>query len=291
MTMNGSCLCGTLRYQVDAPFFSMINCHCARCRKHHGAPFATFGIAPAASLKWQQGADAVVAGEAAPGMPRMFCSRCGSPAPTISESNGLAFVPVGTLDDDPGVRADGHYFVGSKAGWYELTDTLPRHDRYAPEMGDAPGLPDPTPAAASEGHVAGSCLCGKVAYELRSPVAMFQCHCRRCRKARGAAHGANLFCKVEDFHWLRGEEMVVDYKLPEARYYAVAFCRQCGSAVPRISLERGIVVVPVSGLDADPGIRPMAHIFVGSKAGWFDITDQLEQFAEGPPSMMPQPPR
>jgi len=29
-----------------------------------------------------------------------------------------------------------------------------------------------------------------------------------------------------------------------------------------------------------PGIRPSKHIFVGSKAPWFDITDELPQYAE-----------
>jgi hypothetical protein len=129
---------------------------------------------------------------------------------------------------------------------------------------------------------------------MKNPIALFQCHCTRCRKARGAAHGANVFCKIDDFQWTHGEERVTDYKLPEAKYYGVAFCNQCGAAVPRVSKERGIVVVPVSGLDSDPGMRPMAHIFVGSKAPWFEITDSILQYPEAPPSFGPPaaaPPR
>jgi len=30
--------------------------------------------------------------------------------------------------------------------------------------------------------------------------------------------------------------------------------------------ERGVVMVPMSALDQDPGLRPQAHIFAGSKA-------------------------
>ena len=33
----------------------------------------------------------------------------------------------------------------------------------------------------------------------------------------------------------------------------------------------------------DPGIRPMFHIFVGSKAPWHEITDLLPQYDELPP--------
>jgi hypothetical protein len=60
------------------------------------------------------------------------------------------------------------------------------------------------------------------------------------------------------------------FPLPGALYFGVAFCRECGSDVPRTSVARGGVVIP-------------AHIFVGSKANWFEITDRLPQHQELPP--------
>lgn len=287
MKMHGSCLCGTLQYDVEAPLTAMLNCHCSRCRKQHGAPFATFGTAPASALHWVSGEDQVVSHAASPGGARHFCRHCGSPAPSVMAAMDLAIIPVGTLEGDPGLRPEQHFFVGSKAAWHTISDALPQHERFPPEFGDMQGLPDPAPIASSPTHIAGSCLCGEVRYELQNPITMFQCHCTRCRKARGAAHGANLFCRLDDFRWTQGEERVVDYKLPEAKYYGVAFCNQCGASVPRASKERGIVVVPVSGLDTDPGMRPVAHIFVASKAPWFEITDAIQQFPEGPPSFGP----
>jgi hypothetical protein len=53
--------------------------------------------------------------------------------------------------------------------------------------------------------------------------------------------------------------------------------------MPRISRERDIVVVPAGSLDTDPGVRPTAHIYVGSKANWFEITDALPQHEAAPP--------
>ena len=276
MTIQGSCLCGTLRFEVSKPFTAMLHCHCSRCRKEHGAPFATFATTPIDGLRWLAGRDAVVSYAVAPGGPRHFCGRCGSPAPSTQESMGIAFVPVGLLEGDPGMRPQGHLFVGSKAPWHAIHDDLPQHEKYPPEFGDLPGLPDPCPVEVTQGQIAGSCLCGEIAYELTNPVAMFQCHCSRCRRARGAAHGANLFCKT------------ADYQLPEARFYGVAFCRRCGASVPRVSAERGVVVVPASGLDTDPGLGPTAHIFVESKAPWFQISDSLQQYPEGPPSFAPR---
>jgi len=105
-----------------------------------------------------------------------------------------------------------------------------------------------------------------------------------CRRARSAAHTTNVFAKVEDFAFTRGEELVAQYKVPEALRFGVAFCTRCGSKVPRVSRERGIVVAPVGALDTDPLMRPQANIYVASKAPWFDITDDLPQYAEMPPA-------
>ena len=38
----------------------------------------------------------------------------------------------------------------------------------------------------------------------------------------------------------------------------------------------------MGSLDDDPGVRPSLHIFVGSKAPWYDITDKLPQFDKFP---------
>jgi hypothetical protein len=287
MTIQGSCLCGALRYEITGPFIDMVYCHCSRCRKQQGAPFATIGAVATGDLHWIAGESEVARFTAAPGGPRHFCPHCGSPAPIAIPQLDLTFVPVGTLEGDPGMRAQSHIFAGSRASWHVITDALPQHAGYPPQYGGGAGLPDAGPVQAHAGHVAGSCLCGDVTYEFGKPVALYQCHCTRCRKARGSAHGANLFCRIEDFHWTRGEDQVVDFALPGARFYGVAFCGKCGASVPRVSVGRGIVVIPASGLDTDPGLTPAAHIFVESKAPWFDITDDLPQHAEGPPSFVP----
>jgi hypothetical protein len=62
---------------------------------------------------------------------RPFCRRCGSNVPS-DHIPGFVIVPLGNLDDDPGVRPLAHIFVGSKAPWYEIADALPQHAEYAP---------------------------------------------------------------------------------------------------------------------------------------------------------------
>jgi hypothetical protein len=64
------------------------------------------------------------------------------------------------------------------------------------------------------------------------------------------------------------------------------FCRKCGS--PLVSTDRGNVTEVVLGtVDGDPGVRPGEHIFVRSKAPWYEIADALPRFEAWPPGMKP----
>ena len=77
--------------------------------------------------------------------------------------------------------------------------------------------------------IRGSCLCGAVAFAVRAPFLFFQyCHCSRCRKRSGSAHGANLLVKAAQLTWTRGEASVKRYELPTAEYYCTGFCGVCG---------------------------------------------------------------
>jgi hypothetical protein len=280
---SGTCLCGTVRYELDGPFTAMSHCHCSMCRKHHGAPFATFVVAAYSSFRWRSGEDALVQFASSSQGVRSHCRHCGSVGPTLMAEAGMAFAPAGNLDGDLGIEPQAHMFAGSKAGWYTITDSLPQHAGMPPEFGGGLGLERPV-VAQREGIADGSCLCGAVAFEYRAPLKMYQCHCSRCRRARSAAHGANVFVNLADFAFKRGEELVAQYKPPEAQRFTTAFCTRCGGKAPSVQRARGVVVVPAGTLDTDPLMRVQAHIFVASKAPWFEITDAIPQYAELPPS-------
>jgi hypothetical protein len=279
--MKGRCLCGAVRYEIAGPLQMMIHCHCSMCRKHHGSAFATFVAAPLSGYKLTSGADHIVGYQSSPNGQRSFCRVCGSAAPSVAKEMDMVFCPAGNLEGDLDMRPTAHYFVGSKAPWHEITDSLPQYVEYPPEFGIG-GVERHIPTA-KENSVTGSCLCGDVAFEVTgAPTRSANCHCTRCRRGRSAAHASNLFYPLVQFSFLRGEASITDYRVPEARFFAVAFCNRCGGAAPRISRERGLVVVPAGILDSDPGCGPAAHIFVGSKANWFDITDSLPQYVEMP---------
>ena len=281
MMSHARCLCEAVTWELDGPFEWMSHCHCSRCRKAHGAAFATYVAGPAAGFRLH-GAEHVVRWESAPGFVRCFCGRCGSVVPGDAVE-GRAFVPAGNFDADPGVRPLAHIFVASKAPWFEISDDLPRFDAY-PAGVDAPVLPD-RPPLDPPGKPRGSCLCGGVTYVIEgAPIRCWSCHCSRCRRARSAAHASNLISTADGLRFTRGEELLRSYKVPDAQHFTHMFCRTCGSSMPRIDRTRGLAIVPMGSLDDDPGMHPQAHIFVASKAPWYTIADALPQYAEYPPS-------
>ena len=136
----------------------------------------------------------------------------------------------------------------------------------------------------SDHEITGSCLCQQVAYVVRGNLGVFQyCHCSRCRKFSGSAFASNLWVSPGDFDWLRGEELVGRYELPEARHFATSFCRLCGSSLPWLAQSGKAVVVPAGTLDGDPGIRPFQNIFCASRALWYTGPDSLPEYDELPP--------
>lgn len=284
--LNGSCLCGGVTYQISEPLENFTHCHCSMCRKVHGSMFGSY--LRTRQVVFTQGEELIANYESSKGFERCFCGRCGSVLPEKVEGAEYNFVPAGGLDDDVGIRPEKHIFASSKAEWYQITDELPRVDEYD-EVAQEQGL---TTIAQDDrgnkhsGHVGGSCLCGDVAFQFKAGSAklMMQCHCTRCRKVKGAAHASNVFVAPEDFAWLKGEARVVDYSLPEADRFGNSFCKNCGSSVPRQSVNSPMVNVPAGSLDDDPGIQPKANIYVGSKANWFEISDEVPQHDEMPPS-------
>jgi hypothetical protein len=114
----------------------------------------------------------------------------------------------------------------------------------------------------------GSCLCGAVRYTATGEAQRFyHCHCSRCRKASGTGHASNLFLKGT-LQWDAGQDLVQNFKLPQAERFSNSFCRICGGRVPRFVEAMGIVFIPAGSLDEEPSLRPQARIFVGSRASW-----------------------
>ncbi|MET0547441.1 MAG: GFA family protein [Caulobacterales bacterium] len=131
------------------------------------------------------------------------------------------------------------------------------------------------------GEHTGSCLCGEVRFEILGAFdGFFLCHCSRCRKGSGSAHGANLFSTTATLNWLSGEDMVKTFDVEGTRHRR-SFCNTCGSPLPRFH-KNGWLVAPAGGFDSAIEKRPDAHIFTGSRANWDHLLEDVPAFEEFP---------
>ena len=125
---EGSCLCGEVGYEITGAPVRMMNCHCSRCRLGRGAAHATNVFYKLDQFQWVRGAPSVTEYKVPDARfhTSAFCSRCGAKVPRVSPERGIVAVPAGSLDTDPGLRAQAHIFVADKAPWFEITGTLPQ---------------------------------------------------------------------------------------------------------------------------------------------------------------------
>ena len=103
------------------------------------------------------------------------------------------------------------------------------------------------------------------------------CHCSRCRAATGSAFKALAGVEREKFEITKGADTLFTYGEPDAHDTR---CAVCGSLLFSVVRKGEYVHVAMGSLVDAPSIRPSEHIYVGSKAPWFDITDDLPQAAE-----------
>jgi hypothetical protein len=126
--IQGSCLCGGIRYEIAGEIHDVQNCHCSMCQKAHGAAFATYAGVDPHDVHFTQGAELIARFRSSNEAERSFCSRCGSnlmfePTATPHE----AWIAVGGFDSEIRERPGHHIFVDSKAPWFEISDDLPRY--------------------------------------------------------------------------------------------------------------------------------------------------------------------
>lgn len=121
----------------------------------------------------------------------------------------------------------------------------------------------------------GRCGCGAVAYAVDDAFAYAVCcHCSLCRRATGAAFKPLAGIARDRLRVTEGAESMLIVGAPT---WHDARCRLCGSLLYAVVRDGTFVHVAMGTLVDDPTIRPTAHIFVGSKAPWYTITDDLPQ--------------
>ncbi len=122
----------------------------------------------------------------------------------------------------------------------------------------------------------GSCGCGIVRYEVEDAfLYAANCHCSACRRTTGSAFKPFAGIERQRLHVIEGQSHLTLRGEPAGHD---AFCGSCGALLYSVVRDGAVVHVAMGTLIGDPTIRPSAHIFVGSKAPWFSITDDLPQY-------------
>ena len=125
---KGKCLCGAIEFEVELVAEKTFNCHCSRCRRSHGAAFATQVFAKGETFKFITGEDKISEFKERPGV-RAFCSECGSRLMNyLPRKSRYLSIALACLDEDVAARPMSNVYVGSKANWFTPADDIPAFD-------------------------------------------------------------------------------------------------------------------------------------------------------------------
>lgn len=130
--MRGSCLCGAIAYEIDAPAERIVHCHCQTCRKAQSAAFSSNTFIPREHFRWIHGQELLSFYESSPGKSRYFCSVCGSHLVAMRENQPHVIVRVATLDEDPNVSEFAHIWTSHDLPWLDYRAELPSYPEFAP---------------------------------------------------------------------------------------------------------------------------------------------------------------
>lgn len=125
--MKGSCLCGSVQYDLTGPLRNSVACHCHQCRKTSGHYVSATQVGPdqlhitqVGDLRWYQ---------SSPEAQRGFCGTCGSSLFWRHQGdNGRTSVMSGTLDGATGITTEIHIFTSAKGDYYDIPDNVPQRE-------------------------------------------------------------------------------------------------------------------------------------------------------------------
>lgn len=131
--------------------------------------------------------------------------------------------------------------------------------------------------------IRGRCECRRIQFEVDGPINDFShCHCSQCRRLHGAAFATFAGVAAKQFRYISGESEIKSYASSASSRRV--FCGSCGSNIlVAIEGEPDALYLSMSAVEGNPPLPPGYHIYVGSKAPWYEINDDLAQYETEPP--------
>lgn len=144
MGLKGGCLCGAVRYELDSEPFDCGWCHCRTCQLNSGSPAMVFATVPVGDFRWTKGGEGVRRIASSSFGHREFCGQCGTPfLMKVDHQPETVDFSAATLEDPDAVTPGFHIFWGSKIGWFNPGDDLPKHERFRPDTRGLDGTEPP----------------------------------------------------------------------------------------------------------------------------------------------------
>lgn len=124
-------MCGAVRYETAGASSRVLHCHCESCRHHTGAPMATLAVFRADQVSFT--GDDRKPYHSAPGVERSFCGNCGTSLTwetDFGEEGRLCAIHISSFDKPADLTPTGHSFYSERIPWFDIADTLPRHEGF-----------------------------------------------------------------------------------------------------------------------------------------------------------------
>lgn len=128
--MLGSCLCGSVKFQLNKKALKLYQCHCKLCRKQSGTFSNAATIIPEDDFSFTKGQELVTHWKKDTGFTSDFCSLCGSPVPNVLRDTSYVWIPAGLLDNDVNAEIISHIFMNSKATWEKESSSVDYHEEF-----------------------------------------------------------------------------------------------------------------------------------------------------------------
>ena len=129
--INGRCQCAVIQYQGSGARTDYCHCHCSICRRLHGAAFASWGGVLRDEFSYVSGEEKLRSYPFSENSDSLYCESCGSRVLVDFKAEPhMLYLAMGTIDEDVDLPDGYHQFVGSKAPWFEITDSLPQYDEW-----------------------------------------------------------------------------------------------------------------------------------------------------------------
>ena len=130
--IRGSCLCGSVKFEVQSNLGIYRYCFCSLCRKNRGTRYAANILVDPEDFHWTRGETLVGRFDLPDSrFGNCFCSQCGTPMPRHTLSGKSVVIPSGVFDDEPGVQPDHVAFWDSRVSWLPGAGDLDKHSRFA----------------------------------------------------------------------------------------------------------------------------------------------------------------